>query len=232
MNFIRSNGVLIFSFLGFIILATAVTLGTIILFFITQLLLSGEKNYLLFVSNSWNIITIGMLEFLFFYFLISIKDKFIKGMILREDKNIIRRFQRVPKIYKIAYLAVLAVITYCGITSYTVLYENSVKVSSPLNPIGVTYMYNDIKSVEIGVRRVYKDYTPYYRVKFNNDKTINLFSGTMDQEKGRTFEDILIDLDKELKAQGVSKNVNKKNFEKYSKGLDKEFVNKIEELFE
>jgi len=38
-------------------------------------------------------------------------------------------------------------------------------------------------------------------------------------------------LDKKLKAQGVIKSVNKENFEKYAKGLDKDFISRVKQLF-
>ena len=67
---------------------------------------------------------------------------------------------------------------------------------------------------------------------FNNGQSVNLFGGTMQEGKDIGFEYILIDLDKNLKAQGVIKNVDKENFEKYSKGLDKDFVSRVEKLFD
>jgi hypothetical protein len=161
------------------------------------------------------------------HYVILIDDK------LEYIKNI-RIFQIIQNNFKIPYIVVLIIITYCGFTSYAVLYENSIKVSSPLAPIGVTYKYSDVKNVEVGVKKGSQDdYYVYYILKFNNDTTVDLLGGVTEDWQGeKSFEDVLINLDKHLKAQGVSKSVDKNNFEKFSKGLDKEYVSKTEKLFE
>ncbi|ERI89693.1 hypothetical protein HMPREF1982_04558 [Clostridiales bacterium oral taxon 876 str. F0540] len=54
----------------------------------------------------------------------------------------------------------------------------------------------------------------------------------MHEEGGKSFEYILMDLDETLKAQGVSKTVDKTNFDNYAKGLDKSFISRVEKLFD
>lgn len=234
MYFIKGIINLISSFLFKIIMAIIFALGTIILYCKVQILIIQDKSYLLFIGSNFNIVPIIMLELLVLYYFISIVEKFMKKKIFSKNKdNIIRIFQKSSRIYKVIYLVVMLFSIYYGMTSYTLLYEDSIKVSSPLSFNLRTYEYSDIESINVGVRKTdFRNYTPYYKIKFNDNKSINLFGGIMDEQKGKFFEDILHDLDKKLTSQGIIKNVSKKNFEKYSKGLDINYINKLEEVFE
>lgn len=278
MSFIKSITSFLLSGLGFIILAVIGAIGMIFLYSSTHLWLSGEKNYLLFTSNDFNIASMIALGLLIAYFLFFIKSKFSKEKIneeeidteqiyeeeideeyvyIKEDSKMgifmhrvinyvvliddkleyIKKtsiFKTAQNNFKNTCIVSLVIITYCGFASYTVLYESSIKVSSPLSPFGVTYKYSDIKNVEVGVKKGYQDeYEIYYRLKFSNDKAVDLLGGvTQDWQGEKSLEGVLIDIDKQLKVQGVSKSVDKKNFEKFSNGLDKEYVSETEKLFE
>lgn len=279
MNFIKSTTSFIFSGLGLIILVTIGALGLLgglFLFLSAQLWLSGEKNYLLFISNDLNFASVIALGLLIVCFIFFIKNKYTKEeadeeeifaeemyeeddedyVYIKEDSKMgifmdrvinyvaliddgleyikkMRISQFVQKYFKITYIVVLIIITYCGFASYTVLYENSIKVNSPLAPFGVTYKYSDIKNVKVGVKKGYQDeYEVYYILKFNNDKAVNLMSWMTDSPLEKSTEAILSDLDKQLKDQGVNKSVSKNNFDKFSEGLDKESVSETEKLFE
>ena len=67
---------------------------------------------------------------------------------------------------------------------------------------------------------------------FNDGKSTDLFGASMQENNGVRFEYILIDLDKELRTQGVVKTVDKENFTKYSERLDMDFVSRVETLFD
>ena len=145
------------------------------------------------------------------------------------DKKILKIF----KIIKISYILVLIVAIYFGMTSYAILYPESIKVGSPIAPKGVVYKYSDIKNVNVGISKSSKNsYSPYYKVIFNDGKSVDFFGATMQESKGERFEYILIDLDKKLRTQGVVKNVDKEDFLKYSEGLDMDFVSRVEKLFD
>lgn len=106
-------------------------------------------------------------------------------------------------------------------------------MSSPLTPMGTIYKYSDINKVDVGIEKGRRNsYSPYYSVIFYDGRSVNLFGGSMNEDKGEGFEYILIDLDNELRAQNVSKSVSKVHFEEYSKGLDKDFVGRVEKLFD
>lgn len=140
---------------------------------------------------------------------------------------------KIFKIIKISYLPALIIAIYCGMTSYTILYTDSIKISSPIAPKGVIYKYRDIEKVNVGVAEGYKkSYSPYYEVVLNDGKSIDLFDGSMQEDKDIGFEYVLIELDEKLRAQGVDKTINKENFEKYSKDLNKEFISRVEKLFD
>ena len=278
MSFIRSTISFIFSGLGFIILAIIGAFGMTFLFSSVQLWLSGEKNYLLFISNDFYIVSMVALGLLIAYLLFFIKSKFTKEktdeeqmvseeiyeeeideeyVYIKEDSKMgifmdrviqfvvliddkleyikkTRLYKTAQNNFKITCIVALIIITYCGFASYTVLYESSIKVSSPLAPFGVTYKYSDIKKIKVGVKKGYQDdYDVYYILKFNNDKAVDLLGGAIEDWDGKkSLEGVLIDIDKQLKVQGVSKSVDKNNFEKFSNGLDKEYVSETEKLFE
>lgn len=140
---------------------------------------------------------------------------------------------KIFKIIKFCYLPALMIAIYCGMTSYAILYDDSIKVSSPIEPRGVIYKYSDMKNINVGVGEGYKkSYSPYYEVVFNDGKSVDLFGGSMQEDKDIGFEYVLIDLDEKLRSQGVNKTVDKENFEKYSNGLNEEFISRVEKLFE
>lgn len=145
------------------------------------------------------------------------------------DRKAVKLFRYI----KICYIPALLIAMYCGITSYAVLYTDSIKVSSPINPTGVVYPYSDIKRVDVWIEKGYRNsYSPNYTVTFDDEKQVNLFGDTMIQENGAAFEYILIDLDTKLRARGVNKRVDPKNVEKYSAGLDADFIGRVRQLFE
>ena len=148
---------------------------------------------------------------------------------LERDKRILKAF----RILKISYILVLIVAIYLGMTSYTILYTESIKVGSPIAPSGVVYKYSDIKNVDVSVSSgSKKSYSPHYKVIFNDGKSADLFGGSMQDSKGERFEYILIDLDEKLRTQGVVKTVDKENFSKYAEGLDRDFISRVEKLFD
>ncbi len=277
----------IFGYILKIVLAVVVAISSLIAYFSLQMFLFGRGDYLLFVSNDYNIVPAIMLMLLIIYGLMFFGDNFFNGKdgqikvenpefplefdneedfivkdkmyhceeepmayekLSRYDKIVFKLIDRIVtldnekintkllkalKVIRIAYIPILLIAMYLGTTSYAILYNNSVKLSSPMNPSGVIYSYSDIKTVEVAVKKgLKKDYTPYYKLTFKDGKTVDFFGGGAHEDHGLGFENILNDLDKKLLAQGVTKSVNKDNFEKYSKGLDKNFIRKVEKLFD
>lgn len=255
--------------IGLIILAVIIALGTLFTYSFLQVFLFGRGDYLLFISDEFNMVPILMLMIYIIVYIIVIKQKKIEKKIENQSEiikiyeepievetpskleqfvyklfsnekllnkldvfsdKILKKF----KVIKICFISVLVIAIYCGMTSYAILYSDRVKVSTPINPIGAIYEYNDIKSIDVGVKKEKRNsYIPYYKVKFSDDRSVDLFGGSMmHEDKGKSFEYILIDLDKELISQRVSKNVNKVNFKDYSKDLDKDFISRVEKLFD
>ncbi|MEQ8156923.1 MAG: hypothetical protein ABRQ25_18960 [Clostridiaceae bacterium] len=243
------------------IFAVVIALTTIIAYFSLQSFLFGRGGYLLFVSNTLNMIPILMIVILIIYNFARIKEKFFirkekQIIIMEEDEEpvdietlsklekvifkLLNKFAEfddtITKIFnmiKICYISVLIIAIYFGMTSYAILYADSIKVSSPVVPAGVIYKYSDIKNINVGVSKGYNNsYSPYYKVVFNDDKSVDFFGGSMHEDKDIGFEYILIDLDKKLRTKGVLKSVDKENFEEYSKGLGKDFVGRVERLFD
>lgn len=249
----------ILSYIGTVIIVIVIAITTTLAYFSLQLFLFSRGDYLLFVSNTLNIIPVIMIMILIIYGFIQIKEKFFKKNneqieIIEDDEIIdietLSRLEKVTfkllnklvaldntitnifKIIKICYIPILIIAVYCGMTSYSILYTDNIKVSSPMAPKGVIYKYSDVKYVNVGVEKENKNsYSPYYKVIFNDGKSVDFFGGSMHKDKDIGFEYILNDLDKKLKVQGVIKSVNKENFEEYAKGLDKDFISRVEKLF-
>jgi len=161
--------------------------------------------------------------------------KIVEFMINRYNK--IEKYENKIRIIfkkiKICYIIILLIAIYCGMTSYAILYSDRIKLSSPINPKGVIYKYRDIKGVDVGIIKENKNsYSPYYKVIFDN-KSVDFFGATnMNEGKDIGFEYILLDLDEKLREQGVTKSVDKENFENYAKRLDKDFISRVEKLFD
>lgn len=244
-----------------IIILALVTTGVLFLaYYSLKLFLFAKGDYLLFVSGKLDMIPITMILMLITYAFNRIKEKFSERKnkqieIIEEDNEAVDiealskrdkflykllnkliefdgKFTNIFKVIKICYIGLLIISIYCGMTSYAILYPNSIKVSSPIAPKGGIYNYSDINGVKVGVTKGHKNsYSPYYKVIFNDNKSVDFLGDSMQDSKNMNFEDVLINLDNELRAQGVIKSVNKENFEKYAKGLDKNFVSRVETLF-
>lgn len=259
MKILKVIGIGILYSIGTIIFATILALGTIFTYFPLQIFLFGRGDYLLFISNNSNMIPVFMIMTLIIYAVIKIKEKLFKrkevqaelieeaepvdtDTLSKKEQTIISLLNKlitfdniiskVFKVIKVCYIPVLLIALYYGMTSYAILYSDSIKLSSPIKPVGTIYKYSDIKRVDVGVEKENRNsYSPYYTVTFSNKKSVNLFGGSMHEDKDRGFEYILIDLDKKLKTQGVNKTVNKTNFDNYAKGLDKSFISRVNQLF-
>lgn len=259
MKILKVIGIGILYFIGIIIFATILALGTIFTYFRLQMFLFGRGDYLLFISNNSNMIPVFMIMGLIIYAAIKIKEKLFKrkevqtelmeevesvdtDTLSKKEQTILSLLNKliafdniiskVFKVIKVCYIPVLLIALYYGMTSYAILYTDIINVSSPIKPAGTIYKYSDIKRVDVGVEKDNRNsYSPYYTVTFSDKKSVNLFGGSMIEDKNRGFEYILIDLDKKLKTQGVTKIVNKTNFDNYAKDLDKNFISRVEQLF-
>ena len=156
----------------------------------------------------------------------------VTDKVIALDDAFYNKIAKAFKMLKSLFVSILIITIYCSMTSYSILYTDSVKISSPLYPKGITYKYSDIKSINVGIADVYKNsYEPYYKIFFNNNKSIDLFGGGVQDESDIDSEDVLINLDERLRMHGVIKSVNKNNFKEYSKEFDKDYINKVERLF-
>ena len=243
------------------VVAVIVGLAIFLGYFYLQSLMFCRGDYLLFVAGDLNMIPVIMIMLLIIFVFFRIIERFIdkknkkeeiiyekdepldiEGLnkfqkfllklmnaFLERDKRILKAF----RILKISYILVLIVAIYLGMTSYTILYTEIIKVGSPIAPSGVVYKYSDIKNVDVSVSSgSKKSYSPHYKVIFNDGKSADLFGGSMQDSKGERFEYILIDLDEKLRTQGVVKTVDKENFSKYAEGLDRDFISRVEKLFD
>jgi len=118
------------------------------------------------------------------------------------------------RIIKICYILILIIAIYWGMSSYTILYKESIKISSPIHYFNKTYDYSQIKSIDVGVSSAGGGYNPYYKITINN-KTVDLFGGSISDKVSVPSEEILINLDINLKELGIPKAIDKRNLEKF-----------------
>ena len=259
MHMLKTIGLGILKYIGIIIVAVVIVLTVLFGYLYFQIYLFGKSDYLLFISNNLNIVPAFMIMILFGYFIITIVYMLIgkneladeeiqsieseenienlsnKEKILLKVLNMFLNFVdfifKIFDIIKVCYIPVLLIAIYVGMTSYTILYSDSIKLGSPLHPAGVTYDYKDIKSINVGLNEDDDSYYPYYEVILDDGESIDFFGGSTMGESNQSFEEVLIDFDRKLRSQGITKSVNKDNFEKYAEGLDKEITSRVEKLF-
>lgn len=218
----------ILKIIGTLIVAILVSFIILIGYSIIQLAIFGKGDYLLFVSHNLSIISIIMIIFAFEYYYSKLKEK-TKNKKGVEKQKPSKFNKRIMLIIAIAFVAII----YIGMTSYTILYEDSIKVASPINPVGDVYKYSEINKVKVEVKKgIDGSYSVSYKVFFKQGGSAELIRGSMFEEKGGNKEDILLKLDEQLKAKAVEKESKKENFDKYADGMDKTFVSKIEKLFD
>lgn len=225
MGLFRKGRFSIFKTIFKLIIAIIVVIGFFVGYSMLQVKIFAKGDYLLFIANSLSFLPI---------LAILLAAEFIydhrQGKEIQDYKTKLSRRRKI--VYGICIIAFIGVM-YFGITNYSILYQDSIKVGSPLKPAGVTYKYSDIRKVKVRVKTTFdSSYVVSYKIIFSNGDSAELNHGTMVESKDVYHEDILLILDQQLKEQGVEKEVNKKNFKKYASGLDKDFVSKVERLFE
>lgn len=207
--------------IGAIILALAILFGYSLL----QVKIFGRGDYLLFVAD-----IISYLPLLFIGFFAEYKYYNFAQNEINDYKT---KPSRRRKIVERICIVVIIILTYLGITNYSILYKDGVKVASPIKPAGAMYKYSDISKVNVKVKRTFDGSNDIsYKLIFNNGDSAELYYGSVYEGVEENYMDILLRLDKQLKEQGIEKEVDKKNFEKYSNGLDQDHVSKVEKLFE
>ncbi|QNO14167.1 hypothetical protein HYG86_04965 [Alkalicella caledoniensis] len=248
----------LFKIIGAIIYAVVLALGTLFLYFTTQTLLFARGDYLLFISSQLNMIPVTMILNLFVFASMKLKEKLFNNKNdlaneITEDQDddevvendlfyttlvkIFSKLEKLDSIFKsiyrairICYIPILVIAIYIGITSYTVVYDDTIKISSPLNPTGAVYNYDEIDSRSVGVSKIRGDYYPYYEIKVGN-KTVDLFGNSVSEGGDMNMEEVLLNIDTYLKELGVPKAIDKSNFDKFAKGLNEGYIKKVEKLF-
>jgi hypothetical protein len=238
------------------IIITAVAVGLILAYCSLQIHLFGKGNYLLFESDGTTILPIMCIILIAILFCLKTIKRFENGraqepeisdgtvlvntetsgrlnkLVLKLLNRSVGHYDAIAKLFKIGYITILIISLYCSMTSYTILYEDSVVWGTPLSPRGTIYSYRDIVSVNVGIRRENINlYSPYYEIVLFDGKSANLMGVMVDEGEIRS-EYVLADLDRKLKMQGITKNVSNARFAKFAKGMDKKYVMEIEKLFE
>ncbi|ERI89694.1 hypothetical protein HMPREF1982_04559 [Clostridiales bacterium oral taxon 876 str. F0540] len=156
MKIFKTIALVILYIIGIILFGTILALGTIFAYFPLQLLIFGRGDYLLFVSGDANRIPVYMIMGLIIYFAIKLKQRLFKRkdeliepleeeetldieVLSKKEKTILDLLNKlmafddiaskVFKIIKICYIPALIIAIYCGLTSYTILHKENIKLS-------------------------------------------------------------------------------------------------------
>jgi len=70
--------------------------------------------------------------------------------------------------------ALSLVMGYYSLTTYSIIYQDTIVKHSFFNPTGKTYSWDDIEQVEVGIDKNRYDYDYYYVIKFNDKDTLNV----------------------------------------------------------
>ncbi|NMC56686.1 MAG: hypothetical protein GYA50_05655 [Eubacteriaceae bacterium] len=163
------------------------------------------------------------------------KSNKIENSMMKRINKTINNFLQRSLIIKICIILILVIVVYFGLTDNAILYSDSIKISSPLTPTGVIYSYSDIQNVNVGIQNVnegiksvYLIDEPYYEIIFKDGVSVNLIKG---KNNKLNVGDVLVETDNKLRALGITKNVDKNNYDKYFEGMDDEYNNAIKKLF-
>jgi len=120
---------------------------------------------------------------------------------------------------------------YYSLTDYSIVYEDTIIKHSAFNPSGTTYNWTDIEEVQVGVKNSSYGYDYYYILRFKDNSSINIndFAGISSKLDS---EDAFISIDHKVKELGINKIIDRTDLEKWGTEYDKQYVEKIQRLFE
>jgi len=200
---------------------------------IIQSSIFAPDNYIMWaVGDSIPILALFLFSVLCFYL-------FIFKKAIKEDNEFIK-ITRFIKRYKKSSIAIfLGILMLCGyymITNVSFISSDKIVTHSFFNPKGKEYSYSNIKSLRTGT---YNRTIPfvrskgefYYIVELDNGKKINLanVAGIKDNEDSWL---IIMELDQAFVELNVPKNVDAKHSDKFLKGLDKLYRDRVINVFE
>jgi len=228
MDYIKKGVFGLIKFISLVLLVIMFSFGLFLIYQQIELLIFGRGDYLLFIVNRVGFLPVAIIIYVIQFEYLKMKEKIKSNKNNDEEER--HKILVLRKVGKIALTIIIIAIMYIGMTSYSILYEDSIKVASAKNPWGVMYKYSDISKVKVAVNKELNGtYSISYKVTFNNGDSAELYRGFMYKEKEGTHEEILSKLDKELKAQGVEKEINNQNFK--TDEIAKYFGSDAEKLF-
>lgn len=233
--------------ISMIVLAVVLALGAILLFIFTSHWLSGYKEYIFYLTPGTSMfIAFAVIYFWFFVFFYRIGyKKQMKRDVLTNDSNHIE-IDNLKPVYKVfqfyddfkfkkQIIGLLLLLSAAGLfysyTTYNVITENNIIVHNPVHLSGKIYSYSDVNEISTGISSN-KDTNLYYILKLNDGTKINVTSGGVATEYENN-ELAISYIDQKLIKNGVKKNIDTKNLEKFErKGYDKEYVENVKKILQ
>lgn len=237
-----------------LIIAAAVILALVSLFGFSYVShwVSGYKEYIFYlIPGSSMTVAIGIAYFWFFilFYRISYKihmkkfdaeementDSPFYESINEENNNLIDKLLRFYDNSSVKRkLKIIAIVLSIGgffysFTTFNIIKEDKIIVHNPFNLKGKIYSYNDIFEINTGISDN-KDSNLYYKIKLKDGKIINVTAASMDT-KEQKYEVAIYNMDQKLVKNGVKKNIDMKNINKfYNKNYDKKYVENVEKI--
>ncbi len=185
----------------------------------------APEGYLFYVNNQ-SILMVSM-------FLAVISAIFIWVMfgVRKENGGVFTKKQKISVIVTIIFMAVLC---YCGATSFTYVTEDKIIAHSPLHPFGIEYDYNDVSEVKAGFGTKNFAFAEHkkkgnfsYTVKLKDGREIimHTFSPNSDIER---YSDTYLEIeefDQKLMELDIKKESSEKGYEHCD--FDKKYVDRF-----
>jgi len=124
--------------------------------------------------------------------------------------------------------ALCLVMGYYSLTTYSIIYQDTIVKHSFLNPTGKTYRWDDIEQVEVRIDKDRYDYDYYYVIKFKDKDTLNVDKSISSH---LYFADTFLLIDQKVKELGINKIIDRTDLEKWGTQFDEDYVEKVQRLF-
>lgn len=132
---------------------------------------------------------------------------------------------------RVFYISLLFVVLIFinSLNKYNVFYEDKIVKHSLINSLEKEYSYSDISSVDIGINYKNRKYpSVYYKVKFNDNNTIDLangrFIGSYDIKE-------LVEVNNKIKDAKINRNIDSLYLEVYIVDYNEEIKSQYKSIF-
>ncbi|MBE6144671.1 MAG: hypothetical protein E7169_03750 [Firmicutes bacterium] len=192
-------------------------------------LILNDKSYMLLTNNSmYKYIVVFVIISTFLCLIYFNKKGWVK---LNDDLIYLGKF--IYNRYFIFIFGFVSLIVFI-LTSFNfdVIYKDKIVSYSILNVSGKTYQYEDIKEVNVKIKKHFNgSLSANYILIFDNHQ-IEVLSSIINVKDEKDSYDHSLFIDEKIKTLNIKKDINAKYLDEYTSSLDKVYADKITKLFE